>query len=119
MAESLSYFFAARHSQGATGHESSHNPVRAVRAAFCTGYSHSYPFAYLSKTQAMPVEEVQGFAVQRVRPYNFDHLDLALGGFTPKQHLDMATKRSTSQDSGNRGASTTTWQTSVPLRLAR
>jgi DNA-directed RNA polymerase specialized sigma24 family protein len=46
---------------------------------------------WISRYRRYSVEKVQGFAVQWAGPYNHDHPDMALGGFTPKQHLDMAT----------------------------
>jgi putative transposase len=36
------------------------------------------------------IAKVQDFATQWMRSYNHDRPNMALGGFTPKQHLAMA-----------------------------
>jgi putative transposase len=44
----------------------------------------------LSQYYWSSIEEVQDFATQWMWSYNNDRPNMALGGFTPKQHLAMA-----------------------------
>ena len=53
-------------------------------------FNRTVRYEWLSQYYWSSIEEVQDFATQWMWSYNHDRPNMALGGFTPKQHLAKA-----------------------------
>ena len=58
--------------------------------AYAERFNRTVRYEWLSQYYWSSLEEVQDFATQWMWSYNHDRPNMALGGFTPKQHLAMA-----------------------------
>jgi putative transposase len=58
--------------------------------AYVERFNRTVRYEWLSQYYWSSIEEVQDFATQWMWSYNHDRPNMALGGFTPKQHLAMA-----------------------------
>jgi hypothetical protein len=66
-------------------------------------FNRTVRYEWLSQYCWSSIEEVQDFATQWMWSHNHDRPKMALGGFTPKQHLAMLHNCSTFRSSGNWG----------------
>lgn len=65
-------------------------PRKPQQNAYVERFNKTVRYEWLSQYYWSSIEEVQDFATQWMWSYNHDRLNMALGGFTPKQHLAMA-----------------------------
>ena len=68
-------------------------PGKPQQNAYVERFNRTVRYEWLSQYEWSSIEEVQDFATQWMWPYNHDRPNMALGGFTPKQHLAMAAKK--------------------------
>ena len=65
-------------------------PGNPQQNAYVERFNRTMRYEWLSQYYGSSIEEVQDFATQWMWSYNHDRPHMALGGFTPKQHLAMA-----------------------------
>ncbi|MBK7656944.1 MAG: IS3 family transposase [Betaproteobacteria bacterium] len=65
-------------------------PGKPQQNAYVERFNRTVRYEWLSQYYWSSIEEVQDFATQWMWSYNHDRPNMALGGFTPKQHLAMA-----------------------------
>ena len=65
-------------------------PGKPQQNAYDERFNRTVRYELLFQYYGSSIEEVQDFATQWMRSYNHDRPNMALGGFTPKQHLAMA-----------------------------
>jgi putative transposase len=65
-------------------------PVKPQQNAYVERFNRTVRYEWLSQYYWSSIKEVQDFATQWMWSYNHDRPHMALGGFTPKQHLAMA-----------------------------
>jgi putative transposase len=65
-------------------------PGKPQQNAYVERFNRTVRYEWLSQYCWSSVEEVQDFATQWMWSYNHERPNMALGGFTPKQHLAMA-----------------------------
>jgi len=65
-------------------------PSKPQQNAYSERLNRTVRYEWLSQYYWSSIEEVQDFATQWMWSYNHDRPNMALGGFTPKQHLAMA-----------------------------
>ena len=65
-------------------------PGKPLQNAYVERFNRTVRYEWLSQYCSTSIEEVGDFATQWMCSYNHDRPNLALGGFTPKQHLAMA-----------------------------
>ena len=65
-------------------------PGKPNQNAYVERFNRTVRYEWLSQYYWSSIEEVQDFATQWMWSYNHDRPNMALGGFTPKQHLAMA-----------------------------
>ena len=65
-------------------------PGNPQQNAYVERFNRTVRYEWLSQYYWKDLEEVQLFATKWMWSYNHERPNMALGGFTPKQHLDMA-----------------------------
>ena len=65
-------------------------PGKPQQNAYVERFNRTVRYEWLSQYYWSSIEEVQDFATQWMWSYNHDRPHMALGGFTPKQHLAKA-----------------------------
>ena len=65
-------------------------PGNPQQNAYVERFNRTVRYEWLSQYYWSSIEEVQDFATQWMWSYNHNRPHMALGGFTPKQHLAMA-----------------------------
>lgn len=65
-------------------------PGKPQQNAYVERFNRTVRYEWLSQYCWSSIEEVQDFATKWMWSYNHDRPNMALGGFTPKQHLAMA-----------------------------
>jgi putative transposase len=65
-------------------------PGNPQQNAYVERFNRTVRYEWLSQYYWSSIEEVQDFATQWIWSYNNDRPNMALGGFTPKQHLARA-----------------------------
>ena len=65
-------------------------PGKPQQNAYVERFNRTVRYEWLSQYYWSSIDEVQDFATQWMWSYNHDRPNMALGGFTPKQHLAMA-----------------------------
>jgi putative transposase len=65
-------------------------PGKPQQNAYVERFNRTVRYEWLSQYYWSSIEEVQDFATQWMWSYNHDRPNMALGGFTPMQHLAMA-----------------------------
>jgi putative transposase len=65
-------------------------PGKPQQNAYVERFNRTVRYEWLSQYCWSSIEEVQDFATKWMWTYNHDRPNMALGGFTPKQHLAMA-----------------------------
>ena len=65
-------------------------PGNPQQNAYVERFNRTVRYEWLSQYYWKDLEEVQLFATNWMWSYNHDRPNMALGGFTPKQHLAMA-----------------------------
>jgi len=65
-------------------------PNKPQQNAYVGRFKRTVRYEWLSQYYWTSIEEVQDFATRWMWSYNHDRLHMALGGFTPKQHLAKA-----------------------------
>jgi len=65
-------------------------PGKPQQNAYVERFNRTVRYEWLSQYYWSSIEEVQDYATQWMYSYNHDRPNMALGGFTPKQHLAMA-----------------------------
>lgn len=65
-------------------------PGKPQQNAYVERFNRTVRYEWLSQYYWANIEEVQDFATQWMYSYNHDRPNMALGGFTPMQHLAMA-----------------------------
>ena len=65
-------------------------PGKPQQNAYVERFNRTVRYEWLSQYYWSSIEEVQDLATQWMWSYNHDRPNMALGGFTPKQHLAMA-----------------------------
>ena len=65
-------------------------PGKPQLNAYVERFNRTVRYEWLSQYYWSGIEEVQDFATRWIWSYNHDRPNMALGGFTPKQHLAMA-----------------------------
>jgi len=65
-------------------------PGKPQQNAYVERFNRTVRYEWLSQYYWSSIQEVQDFATQWMWSYNHDRSNMALGGFTPKQHLAKA-----------------------------
>ena len=65
-------------------------PGKPQQNAYVERFNRTVRYEWLSQYYWSSIEEVQDFATRWMWSYNHDRPNMALGGFTPKQHLAKA-----------------------------
>ena len=65
-------------------------PGKPQQNAYVERFNRTVRYEWLSQHYWQSIDEVQMFATQWMYQYNHQRPNMALGGFTPKQRLDMA-----------------------------
>jgi adenine-specific DNA glycosylase len=65
-------------------------PGKPQQNAYVERFNRTVRYEWLSQYYWSSIQEVQDFATQWMWSYNHDRPHMALGGFTPKQHLAKA-----------------------------
>lgn len=65
-------------------------PGKPQQSAYVERFNRTARYEWLSQYYCSSIEEVQDLSTQWMWSYNLDRPNMALGGFTQKQHLAMA-----------------------------